>query len=153
MVKLLRSALGSAMYQCLNYMYIHRVDYFAAFKFWISRLIKCISVKREYFEGMKLCLYYVYVSFYSPTISKIILRTLYVHIIILFSKHIVYHTYILCSHYYSTKLLILPGNTTIPHCRPPNGISMKGHSTVTAIRHQPLELCIVIKVYCEDNTW
>ena len=46
-----RSALGSAVYQCLNS--IPRTDYFTAFQSWISRLEKCISVKGEYFEGMK----------------------------------------------------------------------------------------------------
>ena len=46
-----RSALGSAVYQWLNS--IPKADYFAAFRSWISRLETCISVKGEYFEGMK----------------------------------------------------------------------------------------------------
>lgn len=45
-----RSAIGSAVFQCLNS--IPRADYFAAFESWISRLQKCISVKGEYFEGL-----------------------------------------------------------------------------------------------------
>ena len=46
-----RSALGSAVCQYLNS--IPRTAYFAAFRSWISRLEKCISVKGEYFEGIK----------------------------------------------------------------------------------------------------
>ena len=45
------SALGSAVYRCLNS--IPRTDYFAAFRSWISRLEKSISVKGEYFDGIK----------------------------------------------------------------------------------------------------
>ena len=48
-----RSALGSAIFQGLNTC-IPRGDYFAAFKLWIARLQKCISVQGEYFEGMML---------------------------------------------------------------------------------------------------
>ena len=46
-----RSALGSAIYQCLNS--IPRADYFTAFRSWISRLEKGISANGEYFEGIK----------------------------------------------------------------------------------------------------
>ncbi len=46
-----RSALGSAIFQCLQG--IPRNAYFSAFTDWISRLEKCISVKGEYFEGLK----------------------------------------------------------------------------------------------------
>ena len=46
-----KSVLGSAIYKCLNS--IHRADYFAAFRFWVSRLEKCISVKGDYFEEKK----------------------------------------------------------------------------------------------------
>lgn len=46
-----RNALGSAIYQCLNS--IPKADYFSAFRSWIARLEKCVSVKGEYFEGMK----------------------------------------------------------------------------------------------------
>ena len=46
-----RSALGSAVHQCLTQ--IPRADYYGAFKQWILRLQKCISVKGEYFEGLK----------------------------------------------------------------------------------------------------
>ena len=46
-----QSALGSAIYQCLQG--IPKNDYFSAFTEWISRLEKCVSVKGEYFEGLK----------------------------------------------------------------------------------------------------
>ena len=46
-----RSALGSAIYQCLNS--LPRADYFIAFRSLILRFEKSISVKGEYFEGMK----------------------------------------------------------------------------------------------------
>ena len=46
-----RSALGSAMYQCLQG--IPKKAYFSAFTEWILRLEKCVSVKGEYFEGLK----------------------------------------------------------------------------------------------------
>ena len=46
-----RSALGSAVNQCLKG--IPKKTYFSAFTDWISRLEKCVSVKGEYFEGLK----------------------------------------------------------------------------------------------------
>ena len=46
-----RSALGSAIYQCLQG--IPKKAYFSAFTECISRFEKCVSVKREYFEGLK----------------------------------------------------------------------------------------------------
>ena len=46
-----RSALGSAIYQCLQG--IPKKVYFSAYTEWISRLEKCVSVKEEYFEGLK----------------------------------------------------------------------------------------------------
>ena len=46
-----RNALGSAIYQCLPG--IPEKAYFSAFTEWISRLEKCVSVKGEYFEGLK----------------------------------------------------------------------------------------------------
>ena len=46
-----RSALGSAIFQCLQG--VPRKAYFSAFTDWISRLEKCISVNGEYFEGLK----------------------------------------------------------------------------------------------------
>ena len=46
-----RSALGSAIYQCLQG--IPKTAYFSAFTEWIFRLEKCVSVKEEYFEGLK----------------------------------------------------------------------------------------------------
>ena len=46
-----RSALGSAIYQCLQG--IPKKAYFSAFTEWISILEKCVSIKGEYFEGLK----------------------------------------------------------------------------------------------------
>ena len=45
-----RSSLGSAMYQCLQQ--IPKEDYLSAFRDWVKRLQKCVSVKWEYFEGL-----------------------------------------------------------------------------------------------------
>ena len=45
-----RSSLGSAIYQCLQQ--IPKEDYSAAFRDWVKRLQKCVSVKGEYFEGL-----------------------------------------------------------------------------------------------------
>ena len=45
-----RSSLGSAIYQCLQQ--IPKDDYLSAFHDWVKRLQKCVSVKREYFEGL-----------------------------------------------------------------------------------------------------
>ena len=45
-----RSSLGSAIWQCLQQ--IQKEDYLSAFRDWIKRLQKCISVNREYFEGL-----------------------------------------------------------------------------------------------------
>ena len=44
------SSLGSAVCQCLQQ--IPREDYLSAFRDWVKRLQKCISVKGEYFEGL-----------------------------------------------------------------------------------------------------
>ena len=52
-----RSSLGSAIYQCLQQ--IPKEDYLSAFREWVKRLQKCVSVKGEYFEGffvIKICL-------------------------------------------------------------------------------------------------
>ena len=45
-----RSSLGSAFYQCLKQ--IPKKDYLSAFRDWVKRLRKCVSVKGEYFEGL-----------------------------------------------------------------------------------------------------
>ena len=45
-----RSFLGSAIYQCLQQ--IPKEDYLSAFRDWVKRLQKCVSVKGEYFEGL-----------------------------------------------------------------------------------------------------
>ena len=45
-----RSSLGSTIYQCLQQ--IPKEDYLSAFRDWVKRLQKCISVKGEYFEGL-----------------------------------------------------------------------------------------------------
>ena len=45
-----RSALGSALYQCL--LCIPKTDYAAAFRSWIERLELCVKVKGDYFEGL-----------------------------------------------------------------------------------------------------
>ena len=45
-----RSSLGSAIYQCLQQ--IPKEDYLSAFRDWVKRLQKCVSVKREYFESL-----------------------------------------------------------------------------------------------------
>ena len=45
-----RSSLGSAIYQCLQQ--ILKEDYLSAFREWVKRLQKCVSVKGEYFEGL-----------------------------------------------------------------------------------------------------
>jgi histone-lysine N-methyltransferase SETMAR len=45
-----RSAVGSALYQCMNS--IPKSDYKEAFKIWVKRLKKCVEVKGEYFEGL-----------------------------------------------------------------------------------------------------
>ena len=46
-----RSALDSSIYQCLQG--IPKKAYFSAFTKLISRFEKCVSVKGEYFEGLK----------------------------------------------------------------------------------------------------
>ena len=43
-----RGSLGSAIYQCLQQ--IPKEDYLSAFRDWVKRLQKCVSVKGEYFE-------------------------------------------------------------------------------------------------------
>ena len=45
-----RSSLGSAIYQCLQQ--IRKEDYLSAFRDWVKRLQKCVSVKGEYFESL-----------------------------------------------------------------------------------------------------
>ena len=45
-----RSSFGSAIYQCLQK--IPKEDYLSAFRDWVKRLQKCVSVKVEYFEGL-----------------------------------------------------------------------------------------------------
>ena len=45
-----RSSLGSAIYQCLQL--ILKEDYLSAFRDWVKRLQKSVSVKGEYFEGL-----------------------------------------------------------------------------------------------------
>ena len=45
-----RSSLGSAIYQCLQQ--IPKENYLSAFRDWVKRLQKCLSVKVEYFEGL-----------------------------------------------------------------------------------------------------
>ena len=45
-----RSSLSSAIYQCLQQ--IPKEDYLSAFRDWVKRLQKCVSVKGEYFEGL-----------------------------------------------------------------------------------------------------
>ena len=45
-----RRSLGSAIYQCLQQ--IPKEDYLSAFRNWVKRLQKCVSVKGEYFEGL-----------------------------------------------------------------------------------------------------
>ena len=45
-----RSSLGSAIYQCLQQ--IPKEDYLSAFRDWVKRLQKCVSVKGEYFESL-----------------------------------------------------------------------------------------------------
>ena len=45
-----RSSLGSAIYQCL--LQIPKEDYLSAYRDWVKRLQKCVSVKGEYFEGL-----------------------------------------------------------------------------------------------------
>ena len=45
-----RSSLGSAIYQSLQL--IPKEDYLSAFRDWVKRLQKYVSVKGEYFEGL-----------------------------------------------------------------------------------------------------
>ena len=45
-----RSSLGSTIYQCLQQ--IPKEDNLSAFRDWVKRLQKCVSVKGEYFEGL-----------------------------------------------------------------------------------------------------
>ena len=45
-----RSSLGSAIYQCLQQ--IPKEDYISAYRDWVKRLQKCVSVKGGYFEGL-----------------------------------------------------------------------------------------------------
>ena len=42
-----RGSLGSAIYQCFQQI---PEDYLSAFRDWVKRLQKCVSVKGEYFE-------------------------------------------------------------------------------------------------------
>ena len=48
--KYMSSSLGSTIYQCLQQ--IPKEDYLSAFRDWVKRLQKCISVKGEYYEGL-----------------------------------------------------------------------------------------------------
>ena len=71
-----RSALGSALYQCL--LGIPKTDYAAAFRSWIERLELCVKVK-DYFEGFKhyimscaisaLCYCLNYISFWITLVG------------------------------------------------------------------------------------
>ena len=45
-----RSSFGSAIYQCPQQ--IPKEDYLSAFRDWVKRLQKCVSVKGEYFQGL-----------------------------------------------------------------------------------------------------
>ena len=45
-----RSSLGSAIYQCLQQK--PKEGYLSAFRDWVKRLQKCVSVKAEYVEGL-----------------------------------------------------------------------------------------------------
>ena len=45
-----RSSLGSAIYQCLQQ--IPKEDNLSAFRDWVKRLQKCVSVKGKYVEGL-----------------------------------------------------------------------------------------------------
>ena len=45
-----RRTLGSAIYQCLQQ--VPKEDFLSAFRDWVKRLQKCVSVKGEYFEGL-----------------------------------------------------------------------------------------------------
>ena len=45
-----RSSPRSAIYQCLQQ--IPKEDCLSAFRDWVKRLQKCVSVKGEYFEGL-----------------------------------------------------------------------------------------------------
>ena len=45
-----RSSLGSAIYQCVQQ--ISKEDYLSAFRDWVKRLQKCVSVKGECSEGL-----------------------------------------------------------------------------------------------------
>ena len=45
-----RSSLCSAIYQCPQQ--IPKEDYLSAFRDWVKRLQRCVSVKVEYFEGL-----------------------------------------------------------------------------------------------------
>lgn len=47
-----RSSLGSAIHQFLNG--ISKKEYANVFRKWIQRLKKCVAVKSDYFEGMKI---------------------------------------------------------------------------------------------------
>ena len=42
--------ISSAIYQCLQQ--IPKEDYLSAFRDWVKRLQKCVSVKGGYFEGL-----------------------------------------------------------------------------------------------------
>ena len=48
-----RNSLGSTIYQCLQQ--TPKEDYLSAFRDWVKRLQKCVSVKGEYFV-IKICL-------------------------------------------------------------------------------------------------
>ena len=45
-----RLSLCSAIHQCLQQ--ISKEDYLSAFRDWVKRLQKCVSIKGEYFYGL-----------------------------------------------------------------------------------------------------
>ena len=45
-----RRSFGCAIYQCRQQ--IPKEDYLSAFRDWVKRLQKCVSVNGEYFEGL-----------------------------------------------------------------------------------------------------
>ena len=47
-----RSSLGVLFISVSNWQQIPKEDYLSAFRDWVKRLQKCVSVKGEYFEGL-----------------------------------------------------------------------------------------------------
>ena len=67
-----RRLLSSAIYQCLQQ--IPKEDYLSAFRDWVNRLQKCVSVKKEYFERLfyeAICCMSFHVSFCSCVFSPL----------------------------------------------------------------------------------